>query len=91
MEQGAGDSLAALGGEKHLVLAVAEPRVSRRAGIYLGAMMGGLPGFRITVLHVIAEPPKTYFSGPEERDEWVGRQEAEGRELLGFGSKEVGK
>jgi nucleotide-binding universal stress UspA family protein len=81
MEQGAANSLAELGGEKHLVLAVAEPRVSRRAAIYLGAMIGGLPRFRVTVLHVVAEPPKTFFSGPEERDEWMGSQEAEGREL----------
>jgi len=82
MGQGAVESLAGLGGEKHLVLAVAEPLVSRRAAIYLGAMMGGLPGFRITVLNLVAEPPKTYFSGPEERDEWVARHEAEARELV---------
>ena len=68
--------------QKRLVLAAAEPESSKRAAMYLGALLGGLPGFHITVLSVVALPPEAFFAGPEEKKKWTEEREAEAREVV---------
>jgi nucleotide-binding universal stress UspA family protein len=34
-------------------------------------MLGGAPGFHITVLHIVPEPPLDYFGNDTERREWI--------------------
>ncbi len=62
-----------------IVIAVDGSENSRRAVAYVGEMVDGLSGFRVTLLHVIHAPEEDFFSSPQERERWVrsGRKKVE--------------
>jgi len=84
---------------KNILIAVDESENARRAVSYVGQLLGGLPGFKVTVLHVVPEPEDDYFPTAKEKEEWLSKHvqkiEAlleEYRQLLmdkGFDSKDV--
>jgi nucleotide-binding universal stress UspA family protein len=56
---------------RNVLLAVDDSENARRAVDYVGFMLGGLEGFRVTLLHVIAEPEEDFFPNLEEKDAWL--------------------
>lgn len=59
---------------KNILLAVDDSENSRRAVEYVAAMLGGLPGFKVLILHVIPEPEEDYFPSDKEKDAWLERE-----------------
>jgi nucleotide-binding universal stress UspA family protein len=58
---------------KNILIAVDESENARRAVSYVGQLLGGLPGFKVTVLHVIPDPEEDYFPDQKEKDNWLAR------------------
>lgn len=58
---------------KNILIAVDESENSHRAVSYVGRLLGGLPGFKVTVLHVVPEPEEDYFPTSEQKEEWLSK------------------
>lgn len=58
---------------KNILIAVDESENAQRAISYVGQLLGGLPGFKVLVLHVIADPEEDYFPKQSEKDSWLKR------------------
>ena len=56
---------------KNILIAVDESDNARRAVSYVGQFLGGLPGFSVTVLHVVPEPEEDYFPTSAEKEKWL--------------------
>jgi nucleotide-binding universal stress UspA family protein len=84
---------------KNILIAVDESHNARRAVSYVGQLLGGLVGFKVTILHVIPEPEEDYFPTSTEKEKWFTQYEKKVdvmlknyRQLLikkGFASKNV--
>jgi nucleotide-binding universal stress UspA family protein len=57
--------------EKNILIAVDTSENSRRAVAYVGRVLGSVPGFHATLLHVIPDPEEDYFASESERDAWL--------------------
>jgi nucleotide-binding universal stress UspA family protein len=58
---------------------------SRRAVEYVAALLGGLPGFRLTILDLIPLPPQEHFETDKEREAWLkGERESAAARLKEF-------
>jgi nucleotide-binding universal stress UspA family protein len=66
---------------KHLLIAVDDSENARRTVLYVADMLGGLPGFRLTVLNVVSEPPEDFFKTAEERREWLRHRESDAADM----------
>ena len=55
---------------RNILIAVDASENSRRAVQYVAGMLGGMKGFKATVLHVIREPEEDEFPAPEEKEKW---------------------
>lgn len=58
---------------KNILIAVDDSDNARRAVSYVGQMLGGGSGFKVTLLHVVPEVEEDYFASDEERDAWLMR------------------
>lgn len=58
---------------KNILIAVDESENARRAVSYVGQLLGGLPGFKVTVLHVVPEPEEDYFPTAAQKEEWLSK------------------
>ena len=58
---------------KNILIAVDESDNARRAVSYVGQFLGGLPGFNVTILHVVPEPEEDYFPTSAEKEKWLGQ------------------
>jgi nucleotide-binding universal stress UspA family protein len=56
---------------RNILLAVDDSDNARRAVDYVGATLGGLEGFEVTLLHVISEPEEDYFAEAGEKQRWL--------------------
>lgn len=56
---------------KNILIAVDESENARRAVSYVGQLLGGVAGFKVTVLHVIPDPEEDYFPTAAEKDAWM--------------------
>ena len=56
---------------KDILIAVDESDNARRAVSYVGQLLGGLPGFKVTILHVVPEPEEDYFPTPTQKEKWL--------------------
>ena len=56
---------------KNILIAVDASDNARRAVSYVGQLLGGLPGFKVTILHVVPEPEADYFPSSTQREEWL--------------------
>ncbi len=68
--------------DKHLLIAVDQTENSKRAVLYVADFLGGLPGFRVTLLSIIPEPEEDFFNTEEERVSWTKRQTDETNDML---------
>jgi len=58
---------------KNILIAVDESDNARRAVSYVGQLLGGLPGFKVTILHVVPEPEADYFPTSTQKEEWLNQ------------------
>jgi len=56
---------------KNILIAVDESVNARRAVSYVGQVLGGLPGFKVTILHVVPEPEEDYFPDDAQKEAWM--------------------
>ena len=67
---------------RHLIIAVDESESSERAVKYVAYLAGGLPGFRVTVFNLVADPGEDFFESDDERADWIRQAEQRAAELL---------
>jgi len=68
--------------DRHVLIAVDQSEIAEKAVLYVGDFLGGVPGFRVTLLTVVTLPPEDYFPSDDERSEWIGRQQTTARMVL---------
>jgi nucleotide-binding universal stress UspA family protein len=56
---------------KNILIAVDESENARRAVTYVGQFLGGIEGFKVTILHVIPIPEEDFFTTSNEREKWL--------------------
>ncbi|KPJ98980.1 MAG: hypothetical protein AMK71_10485 [Nitrospira bacterium SG8_35_4] len=57
--------------DRHVLVALDESEMAEKAVLYVGDFLGGVPGFRVTLLTIIPEPSEDYFNSEEERTAWI--------------------
>jgi nucleotide-binding universal stress UspA family protein len=62
--------------DRHILLAVDESANARRAVRYVADLLGGMTGFRVTLLSIIPEPSEDYFAADADRKEWTEKYRA---------------
>lgn len=67
---------------KNILIAVDESENARRAVSYVGQLLGGLPGFKVSVLHVIPDPEEDYFPEQKEKENWLKRMKKRVDDML---------
>jgi nucleotide-binding universal stress UspA family protein len=67
---------------KNILIAVDESENAHRAVSYVAQLLGGLPGFKVTILHVVAEPEEDYFPTSDEKMKWLDRHKKKIDHLL---------
>lgn len=70
------------GPDKRIMVAVDSTESSGKAVMYVADMLGGQPGFHLTLFSLISVPPEDFFASASERDGWIAREEESARELL---------
>ena len=60
---------------RNILIAVDESHNARRAVSYVGQILGGVGGFKVTILHVVPEPEEDYFPTSKERERWLSQYE----------------
>ncbi len=68
--------------DRHILVATDQSENAKRAVLYVGDFLGGIPGFRATILTVIPEPPADYFATDSERGAWLDKNRAEALKML---------
>jgi nucleotide-binding universal stress UspA family protein len=58
---------------KNILIAVDDSENARRAVSYVGQLLGGVPGFKVTILHVIPEAEEDYFPTEAEKEQWLSQ------------------
>ncbi len=57
--------------DRHFLVAVDETESSKRAVLYLADIIGGFPGFSVTLLSVVPEPEEDFFNSEDEQIAWT--------------------
>ena len=57
---------------KKILIAADESENASRAVSYVGQMLAGVQGFKVSILHVISQPEEDYFPTAAEKDKWLG-------------------
>ncbi len=68
--------------DRHILIAADGSENAKRAVLYVGDFLGGIPGFRATIVTVIPEPPEDYFAAETERITWTEKNKAEAVKML---------
>ncbi|UCH79694.1 MAG: universal stress protein [Nitrospiraceae bacterium] len=74
--------------DRHVLVALDESENAKRALLYAADFLGGSPGFRVTLLSIIADPSEDYFTSSSERDAWIKDKISRSKELL-HGYREI--
>lgn len=67
---------------RNMLIAVDGSDNSRRAVTYVAGFLEGLKEFRVTILHVIAEPEDDHFPTPADRDNWLKQYQGKVEAML---------
>jgi nucleotide-binding universal stress UspA family protein len=67
---------------RNILIAVDASENAKRAIQYVRDVIGGLPGFHVTVLSIISEPSEDYFVNADERNAWVEKENAATKSIL---------
>ena len=57
---------------KKILIAADKSENASRAVSYVGQMLAGVQGFKVSILHVISQPEEDYFPTAAEKDKWLG-------------------
>ncbi|MDH4161705.1 MAG: universal stress protein [Nitrospirota bacterium] len=68
--------------DKHFLIAVDESESSKRAVMYVADIVGGFPGFAVTLLSIIPEPEEDFFDSEEEQIAWTKEKMAGANKML---------
>ena len=60
--------------DKHIMIAVDESENAKAALLFVAGFIGGLRGFRATILSVIAAPDRDLFDSDVERQKWIANK-----------------
>jgi nucleotide-binding universal stress UspA family protein len=55
---------------RNILIAVDDSPNTLRAVGYVGQLLGGYKGFKVTILHVIPEPEEDYFPKQSDKEKW---------------------
>jgi nucleotide-binding universal stress UspA family protein len=67
---------------RNILIAVDESENAERAVLYVKDLLAGLPGFHITIVTIIQEPPDDYFITESEKKSWIQKQNASAKSIL---------
>lgn len=67
---------------KSILIAVDESSNARRAVFYVARLLGGLPDFRIHLLHVLSPPEDDFFPSAAAKDAYVQKHRREIERVL---------
>lgn len=68
--------------DKHFLIAVDGSESSKRAVMYVADMVGGFPGFTVTLLSIIPAPEEDFFDSEEEEVAWVREEREKANRML---------
>lgn len=68
--------------EKRILIGVDNSEDSEKAVKYVAGLLGGLPGFFVTLLHIVPAPPEDYFFSDEDLAERVAKERASSIETI---------
>ena len=68
--------------DRHVLVAVDGSENAKRAVLYVSDFLGGVPGFRVTLLTIVPEPSEDYFADDEERKAWIKEHNSEAEKTL---------
>jgi len=67
---------------RNILIAADESQNAQRAVTYVGQLLGGIKGFKVTVLHVIREPEEDYFPEGADKDQWYNEYRQQVNQML---------
>jgi nucleotide-binding universal stress UspA family protein len=67
---------------RNILIAADESQNAQRAVTYVGKLLGGIEGFKVTVLHVITEPEEDYFHKEGDKDKWYSEYRQQVDQML---------
>lgn len=67
---------------RNILIAVDASDNAKRAVLYASDLLGGLPGFHITIVTIIPQPPDDYFTTENERNSWIENQNEAAKRIL---------
>ncbi len=68
--------------DRQFLIAVDESESSKRAVLYVADMLGGFPGFAVTILSIIPAPEEDFFDSEEEEVAWTREKMAAANKML---------
>ena len=68
--------------ERHLLLAVDGSESANRAVLYVADFLGGIPGFRVTLLTIVQTPSDDYFETDADQVAWVAEHSLKAETML---------
>jgi nucleotide-binding universal stress UspA family protein len=69
-------------GDQSILAAVDNSENAERAIHYISDLIGKVPGFEVTILTVVPEPPADYFEKEAERTSWIEERRSEATTML---------
>ena len=57
--------------DRHFLVAVDDTESSKRAVLYVADIVGGFPGFTVTLFSVVPEPEEDFFESEAEQVSWT--------------------
>ncbi|MGO9380163.1 MAG: universal stress protein [Dissulfurispiraceae bacterium] len=67
---------------RHILIAADESDNANRAVSYVARMLGGLKGYRVTLINIVPVPPDDFFLTAEERLSWMTDKETKSKIIL---------
>ena len=68
--------------ERHVLVALDRSEQAKRAALYVADFLGGVPGFRVTLLSIVPEPSEDYFETAQERKAWIEEHSSGAEKML---------
>jgi nucleotide-binding universal stress UspA family protein len=67
---------------KNILIAIDDSVNAQRAVEYVGQILGGSPGFKVLLLHIIPEPEEDYFPDADQQTRWLTRYQQKMKKCL---------
>jgi nucleotide-binding universal stress UspA family protein len=68
--------------DKQFLIAVDESESSKRAVLYVADIVGGFPGFMVTLLSIIPKPEEDFFDSEAEETAWLKEKREGANKML---------